>query len=119
MSHKIEKEFITEAGFKAVIIKLDDNAFCVGHRCGYVAIPSTHKDHNKRYYDIDVCAHGGLTYSGDSKSYPAISTDEENLWWVGFDCAHYDDIASIGGQTLEYCIQECESIANQLKEGKL
>lgn len=116
--YQIEKEWITEAGFKAAILKLNDSVFRIGHRCGYVGIPSTHEDHNKSYEDIDVCAHGGLTYSGDSRSYPTISTEEENLWWVGFDCAHIDDIESIGGQTLEYCIKECESIANQLKEGK-
>lgn len=31
--------------------------------------------------------HGGLTYANDNRTYPVDS----NLWWLGFDCAHYGD----------------------------
>lgn len=37
------------------------------------------------YFDV----HGGLTYSGggECSKYPI----ESDLWWFGFDCAHYMD----------------------------
>lgn len=35
------------------------------------------------YFDV----HGGLTYAGADDEYPRKS----NLWWIGFDCAHYND----------------------------
>ena len=35
------------------------------------------------YFDV----HGGLTYSGGNEKYPI----ESDLWWFGFDCAHYGD----------------------------
>lgn len=36
------------------------------------------------YFDV----HGGLTYAGDRVDYPVESN---NLWWLGFDCGHYND----------------------------
>lgn len=145
----VEKEWVTEAGFKAVIIN-------GRHRCGYVGIPPTHPAYNKPYdeqldcikqevvdnceigkkspilaftaacrsdnegnsirrsIDILIDVHGGVTYSGGSDSYPI---EEKDIWWFGFDCAHYDD-NEIGGQSLDYCIQQCESMAKQLLELK-
>ena len=37
------------------------------------------------YFDV----HGGITYAdgGENSRYPV----ESNLWWFGFDCAHYND----------------------------
>jgi len=59
--------------------------------------------------------HGSLTYSGGDSKYPV--SDDTNRWWFGFDCAHYDDNKP-GGQSLEYVIAECESLAMQLSEVK-
>lgn len=78
------------------------------------------------YFDV----HGGITYSGNGDGeYPI----ESNLWWFGFDCAHAEDGKDVnlitdrsyldiitmyptGGivRSLEYCISECESLADQL-----
>lgn len=76
--------------------------------------------------------HGGLTYSGNDSGYPAKS---DGLWWFGFDCGHSGDRASdeyLAAQrkkypehqilwlaegvhrTLEYCVDECESLAAQM-----
>jgi hypothetical protein len=77
--------------------------------------------------------HGGITYSegGKKSRYPV----ESDLWWFGFDCGHYGDGIDISImsdkykeinikyslfdegviRTTEYCIQECESLADQLK----
>jgi hypothetical protein len=77
--------------------------------------------------------HGGLAFSngGDwGSNYPIPNT---NLWWFGYNCGHCDDgldysvmpasvsrtlsvIAPRLGtiRTLEYCVAECESLAQQL-----
>ena len=88
--------------------------------------------------------HGGLTYSGggDNSEYPIKS----DLWWLGFDCGHYDDRQDLelaikvfperkeyyeremffmykydtGGEirTLEYVENECKQLVTQLEEYK-
>jgi hypothetical protein len=78
--------------------------------------------------------HGGLTYSGGGQKseYPVKS----DLWFFGYDCGHCDDrrdmelikneslremelqfpmIDGASVKTLEYCIRECECMAEQLK----
>jgi len=68
----------------------------------------------RRSLDLLINVHGGLTYSdgSDDNKYPVESS---NIWWFGFDCGHYGDDRGNGGQSLPYCIDECESLANQLK----
>lgn len=53
--------------------------------------------------------HGGITYSRTNKEYPVKS----DLHFIGFDCAHAFDTAN--KCDLEYCINECENLAEQLK----
>lgn len=57
-----------------------------GHRCGYVKIPDNHIFYQKNYDDIDIDCHGGLTFSELSDG-----NDLEKGYWIGFDCAHFDD----------------------------
>ena len=52
-----------------------------GYLCGYVAIPSDHPSYQKRYEDIDIAVHGGLTFGMCSERH-----------WIGFDCAHAGDL---------------------------
>lgn len=126
----IEKDWITDAGLRAVVLALP-----LGHRCGYVAVPHEHPAYGKGYDDVDVEAHGGLTYAGGEDEYPA---EGSGLWWFGYDCAHYLDapdpalmherhkelyslnlmILSEGATVKDtaYCVAECESLAKQLKE---
>lgn len=84
---KVEIVF-EHCGFACVVVMQD-----LGHRCAYVGVPKGHKFYNLDYYCdemMNIECHGGLTYSGDgSNSYP-IATDEE-LWWFGWDYAHYGD----------------------------
>jgi hypothetical protein len=77
--------------------------------------------------------HGSITYSGGKDGYPV----ESDLWWFGYDCAHVGDAKdpSILGEEqkefearyphfyddgvirdLDYCISECESLADQILE---
>ena len=80
----IEKEFEVE-GFKCVIL-----GSYFGHRCGYIAIPKEHELYGKDYDSIDIDIHGGFTYAEYSEGEYPIKSDE-NVWWIGFDCAHYMD----------------------------
>lgn len=65
-------------------------AYDLGHRCGYVKIPEdhflykVHYDHEKIENFIDI--HGGITFSDEMQGLPLEG------WWLGFDCAHYNDL---------------------------
>lgn len=70
----------------------------LGNLGGYVALPPSHPYHGKNYQDIDIVVHGGLTCSGECQGLICHTPrDEEakldNVWWIGFNCAHYDDLA--------------------------
>ena len=55
--------------------------------------------------------HGGITYSGggENSTYPIDS----NLWWFGFDCAHYGD-----GKDLDLAIEVFPEFAQQIAKTK-
>ena len=81
-----------------------------GHLCGYVGIPEGHPWFKKDYSDIDADVHGGLTYaayghdeSESDKGYYKQLTDSKGrkLWWIGFDCNHYGDMAPYGVSIFE------------------
>ena len=146
MNVEIEKEWKTNAGYNAFItvciydskIKYIKDKW----RCGYVQIPKEHPWYGKSYEHtvsveqkeerlkrpigglisspmqtillanepemsiasyIDV--HGGVTF---------METNDKGECWVGFDCNHLDDRFEI--QTPEYCVEQCESMAQQLKD---
>lgn len=56
-----------------------------GHLCGYCMIPKEHSQYkiDNNIFDFEYDVHGGITYS-------EIEENEEH--WIGFDCAHYNDI---------------------------
>lgn len=83
MAYKVEREF-EHAGYKCVMIFTEG-----GYRCGYVGMPRGSKLFGANYGEVDVRVHGGLTYcgGGEDSEYPIKS----NLWWLGFDCAHWGD----------------------------
>jgi len=64
-------------GMRCVVLALD-----MGHRCGYVHIPTRHKLYRKNYDDVNIQVHGGLTFSDFL---------QPGRWFIGFDCAHCDD----------------------------
>ena len=72
-----------------------------GGLCGYVGVPKGHPFFEKSYDDLneeDINVHGGLTYSGKSQDkemdylLPPQGDSTNNIWWLGFDCAHYGDL---------------------------
>ena len=77
----IEKDFKVD-DYRCLILGLN-----LGHRCGYIGLPVGHKYYGKGYEDVEVDIHGGWTYASDSDHFMV----ESDLWWIGFDCAHYGD----------------------------
>lgn len=62
--------------------------------CGYVGVPETHPYYgitdifDKRLSSLQV--HGGVTYSRPGSEHN-LESDNEDLWYIGFDCAHFMD----------------------------
>ena len=137
-THIIEKSF-THSNKQCVVIFTN-----MGHRCGYVAVekdsPLNNIDYNDLYskHNIDIYVHGGITFFG--KLNPDIS--KEPLFWFGFDCAHlydgkdfeaikkyfgqkefdqakkYDFYSTYQPKSLQYCINECKHLAEQLTKSE-
>jgi hypothetical protein len=66
-----------------------------GALCGYVGVPPTHPYHGMGYDDIDIDVHGGLTYHGPCRGeicHVPEEGREHDIWWFGFDCAHFNDV---------------------------
>lgn len=64
--------------------------------CGYVGLPPSHPDFEKEYDDIEVKVHGGLTFGEKCNGHICHNPnngDPDDLYWVGFDCAHAGDLS--------------------------
>lgn len=130
-----------ETGYPCLIVR-----GTVGALCGYVGVGENHPAYGKDYNDVDVAVHGGLTYAARCQEQGEQDTnichipeidEPDNIWWLGFDCAHSgdycpayhayfdDDIDRIGaptgwGTVVEYrdtiyVASICHSLAVQLK----
>lgn len=110
----------------------------LGAWCGYVGIAEGHPSFGQHYDATDVNVHGGLTYSGACSGkicHVPAPGESDNVWWLGFDTAHCDDVVpgleaihrdcrAMGAvrshpsyvtyKTLEYVQGECKSLAAQL-----
>jgi hypothetical protein len=96
-------EEFTHKGYKCVLQRNFGGAWC-----GYVGIPKEHPIvQHEKYADLDV--HGGVTWSEDR-----LPRDEEHssvTFWVGFDCAHYNDYIPI----MEVVLNQTPEYLNLLK----
>jgi hypothetical protein len=71
-----------------------------GGLCGYVGLAPEHPAYEKHYDEVEVSVHGGLTFSDGCAHGPEESSichvpdlgEPDNVWWLGFDCGHYDDL---------------------------
>lgn len=89
-----ESKWTSKEGYECSVVKTS-----LGHRCGYVKVPSSHPTTEiDSYDDVPVLVHGGLTYGANGK-------------W-GFDCAHSEDTPQIW--TLAAVKNETEKLAEQL-----
>ena len=132
--HTIEKVWDYN-GLKCVVL-MNNNS---GHRCGYVGLPLGNPYfglHHDRPEVSNMNVHGGLTFSSGNpgEKYPIKTPIGEFLWWFGYDCGHfqdgldmtvmpekaaaihrkYHDTEEYPIRSLDYCIKECENLADQL-----
>ena len=123
---KVIKDWTTASGLRAVILLVRGS-----HHCGYVEVP---EQLGKPDYDespiMELNVHGGVTYADHLN-------EMDGTYVVGYDCAHYGDLMKcpeeLKGTSMEhsfmysegiwrdvdYCTNECESLANQLVNIKL
>jgi hypothetical protein len=122
---EIEKDWTTVAGLRAFVVMQP-----MGFRCGYVGVLPGHPlyEVGDDIVAFDLEVHGGVTYCGHHKLF-----ETSGEWWFGFDCAHYGDASSqdiidilspsirksynspdISHKSLEFCVAECERLAEQL-----
>jgi hypothetical protein len=113
-------------GLPCLMVRTD-----MGSLCGYVALPSEHPLFEKNYDDIGVNVHGGLTYASHCQGaicHVPQNGEPDNVWWLGFDCAHGGDfipkfnkyevlgIRNFPGKyrDTQYVKKEVERLADQL-----
>ena len=115
-----------------------DGRACIIHRgplgalCGYVSVPPGHPWHGV-HEPADARVHGGVTYSANCQGpicHIAKPGDPDDVWWIGFDCAHLGDVVpgmlAVNGRaprgfgelgesykTLAYVREEVEQLAAQ------
>lgn len=118
-------------GYKCSVIRMltyESNGHAFGgYLCGYVQIPEGHKLYGctwDDYRELDV--HGEVTFVGK---------DKNGHFCIGFDCAHSRDVVPSTEKfvkehklslfkvpeiflptykNIQYCINECKSLAEQL-----
>ena len=143
-----------EENFQCIILRHDK----MGHLCGYVGISDGHPFFGKNYNQclngcegeenswgfserafksypciwkknhssieklIDV--HGGITYSDSC----LLNESLDNVWWIGFDCAHLGDLVpkmeeifpsnpgDVEYRDENYVRNEISNLVKQLKE---
>lgn len=75
----------------------------MGGLCGYAGVMPGHPWHEKQYDEVELPegVHGGLTYADycmeGAEDGPGVCHIPEpgrpaNVWWLGFDCGHINDV---------------------------
>tara|TARA_R110000787_G_scaffold114620_2_gene224352 strand:+ start:237 stop:653 length:417 start_codon:yes stop_codon:yes gene_type:complete len=120
-----ELHWKTEAGLDGLICRNFG-----GSLCGYVGVPKEHIYFGTEYQEVsyDITCHGGLTFSGDLNGFTLLSDYDDTLWWLGFDCAHGQDVCpkyykdafdmsfeEATYKNIEYVKKEVENLAMLLK----
>lgn len=99
----------------------------LGALCGYVGVPASHPYYGKDYEAPNVEVHGGLTYAdkcmeerpnepeGFGVCHVVEPFENANVWWFGFDCAHFMDFIP-GMYTAEMRSAGLGSVARDSRE---
>lgn len=104
-----------------------------GHLCGYVGVPPGHVLYEKDWQEADelLDMHGGCTFSRFCQPHETEDSGichvpgpgrPDQVWWIGFDCAHSGDFSPgllIGlnhctYKPFEYVQKQCADLAAQL-----
>ncbi len=120
----------THAGYSCLLSR----NFSLLNWCGYVGISKSHPYYQMDELDLNV--HGGVTYSSLCSEIICHFSDNESepLFWLGFDCAHCDDLVpkmlqfmdypkhallfgrSSNYKNVDYVMHEVKYLAEQLRE---
>jgi len=117
-------------GFPCLIVRNRMGAWC-----GYVGVSEGHPWYKISYNDVEPHpnVHGGLTFasvcSGNEEGvcHEVEEGEDDEVWWLGFDCAHYQDhipqmakLLSRGGNAsykdIAYVRNEVAELAQQAAE---
>lgn len=89
----------------------------VGAWCGYVGLPRRHPLYG-RDYDLaeehGISAHGGITFGGFCGG-AICHNDPERVYWIGFDCAHYQDLSPALRATMRHIAPELTKLHEKLE----
>lgn len=90
-----------------------------GHWCGYVELPLDIAQKfcllDKKMWEIDIDCHGGITYN--ENFLPPDGEESEFFRYIGFDCAHSEDICPKMEQDLNlFRDKEFKNKLNELRE---
>lgn len=80
--------------------------WCGGNLCGYVAVSPGHPWHGRPAEKVPASAHGGITYAEKCAGHICHVPEpgeSDNVWWIGFDCAHAFDYCPRLMSTLAAC----------------
>lgn len=136
--------------YEGIMYFLDRKDF--GNWAGYVRIPEDHPLYKIKDYDeIPVEVHGGLTFAENKPAIWSLRNEEDieklelfggkNWLWIGFDCAHYEDLIPYLGaleeaaginlrkfkfitrplktyRDINFARQECFSMIDQMKRNE-
>ena len=92
-----------ETGYPCLIVRAE----VTGALCGYVGVGHSHPCYQVHYNDVedkyDTSIHGGLTFSSKCQEqnkefgicHIVEDGEDDNIWWLGFDCAHAWDYAPV------------------------
>ena len=82
MSIPVQEKRFEYKGYPCVVLFQS-----LGFRTGYVGLPKKSKYYKKECDFIPIDCHGGLNYSSTS----LYHQNDEDVWWIGFDCGHACD----------------------------
>lgn len=88
-----DKHQFTAHGMPCLLRRGGCNAWC-----GYVGVSKGHPYFEVDYDDCAIDVHGGLTFAGKCQHsehgicHTVEEGEDDDIWWLGFDCGHYGDI---------------------------
>jgi len=138
-------QWLDEAtGYPCLIVRVKQ----IGTLCGYVGVNNKHPLFGiyDRSLNADIIVHGDINYTSFCSGIICHTVDDgedDNVWWLGFDCNHAFDLAPIDlsqkygwkcpphlknvelrisnalgkkYRNVAYVKEQCASLAMQLKE---
>lgn len=106
-----EKRYVVEKVFEYKGLTCVVAMMSLGHRCGYVGVPKEHKYYGANYVDVNhIDCHGGLTYSSPHENCNYPVKEHSDLWWFGWDYAHYGDGYDMASIVENFGVEKVEDI---------